>query len=145
MSTKPTVLTLAGLCLCRGPDRGAPRRPRPTPAAHTGKLKVKPGDVMVNTTVTVTGKGFAPNSSVALRECGRTSWLVPEEVCNTENAVTVQTGRRGRFVTPFKAQVCPEGVWEKVPTERTCYIGVPQVSLDSVALVPWVKLIVTYP
>ena len=84
----------------------------------------------------MTGKGFAPNTSVALRECGRTSWLVPEEVCNTENAVTVQTGRRGRFVTPFKAEVCPEGAWEKVPTERTCYIGVPQVSLDTVALVP---------
>ncbi len=144
MSTKPTVLALAGLS-CAATLIAGPQIAQAHPRAQAGKLRVKPGDVMVNTTVTVTGKGFARNSSVVLRECGRTSWLVPEEVCNTENAITVQTGRHGHFVTPFKAQVCPEGVWEKVPTERTCYIGVPQVSMDSVALVPWVKLIVTYP
>ena len=108
MSTKPTVLALAGVA-CAAVLIAGPQTAQAHPRAHTGKLKVKPGDVMVNTIVTVTGKGFAPNSSVTLRECGRTSWLVPEEVCNTENAVTVQTGRGGRFATPFKAQVCPEG------------------------------------
>jgi hypothetical protein len=144
MTHKPTILTVACLVSATALLAGAPlaqARPRATPA----KLKVKPGDVMVNTSVTVKGKGFAPKSLVTLSECGRTFWLVPEELCNTDNAVTVLTTARGSFVTSMKAQVCPKGMPGKAITERTCYIGVQKFTEDTVTLAPAAKLIVTYP
>jgi hypothetical protein len=112
-------------------------------AAHHGKLKVKPKDVMVNTSVQVKGSGFAHKASITLRECGRTFWIVPEEPCG--NSVTVHTNSSGRFATTMKAEVCPEGMPGKEITERTCYIGVPQFGEDTGELSPSVKLIVTYP
>ncbi len=111
--------------------------------AHHGKIKVKPANVMVNTSVQVKGSGFAHKASITLRECGRTFWTVPEEPCG--NSVTVQTNASGHFATTMKAEVCPEGMPGKEITERTCYIGVPNFGLDTVELSPSAKLIVTYP
>jgi len=129
-----TAILLAGAPLAQARTRAKP-----------GKLKVKPGNVMVNTPVTVKGKGFTPRTLVTLHECGRTFWLVPEEPCNTGNVVSVQTSARGTFTTSMRAEVCPEGMPGKAITERTCYVGVEKVTEDTVALSPSAKLIVTYP
>jgi hypothetical protein len=143
MTHKPTVAVAGLACVAAfaaGPQLAQARR-----QANPGMLKVKPDNVMVNTTVTVKGKGLPPKSSVTLRECGRTFWIVPEEPCNTGNEVSVKTSARGSFVTSFKVEVCPEGMPGKVITERTCYIGVPKFGEDTVALSPSAKVIVTYP
>jgi hypothetical protein len=115
------------------------------PAARKAKITARPDNVMVNGHSTLTGRGFPAHAVLALRECGRTFWLVPNEPCNTRNAVSVKTDARGRFTTTFSAEVCPEGQPGKVITERTCYIGVPRVSEDTVALEGAAKIIVTYP
>lgn len=109
MSTKPTVLALAGVA-CAAVLIAGPQTALAHPRAHTGKLKVKPGDVMVNTIVTVTGKGFAPNSSVTLRECGRTSWLVPKK------CATPKTG--SRFRPAAAGALPPSSRLRCVPKER---------------------------
>jgi hypothetical protein len=110
-----------------------------------GMLKLKPNDVMVNTSVEVKGAGFARKASITLRECSRTFWIVPEQPCNTGNEVTVQTNAHGGFTTSIKAEVCPEGEAGKAITERKCYIGVAKFGEDTVELSPSAKLIVTYP
>ena len=144
MTRKPTVVALTCLACGAALLAGSPLA-EADGKAKPGKLKVKPHDVMVNTSVTVKGKGFAPKTLVTLRECGRTFWLVPEEPCNTGNVVSVQTSARGSFTTSMRAEVCPEGMPGKAITERTCYIGVPKFGEDTVELVPFAKLIVTYP
>ena len=102
--------TVAAACRHRcGALRRGPQLAQAGQGAHHGKLKVKPNNVMVNTSVQVKGTGFAHKASVTLRECGRTFWIVPEEPCNTGNEVTVQTNARGSFTTSMKAEVCPEG------------------------------------
>lgn len=141
MTTKPTVVVA---CLaCAVASAAAPQLAQAK--GRAGDLKVKPGNVMVNTMVKVKGTGFARTAPVTLRECGRTFWLVPEEPCDTDNEVTVQTNGRGSFATTMKADVCPEGMPGKEITERTCYIGVPKFGEDTGELAPRAKLIVTYP
>jgi hypothetical protein len=55
------------------------------------------------------------------------------------------TDARGRFVTFFFVELCPEGASGEIVTERTCYIGEPQPREDSTALVGAVRITVTYP
>jgi hypothetical protein len=142
MTHRPTALAVACVAFAAGAIAGTPAAQA---HAKPGKLTVKPGDVMVNTTVTVKGKGFAHSSAITLHECGSTTWLVPEEPCSSANVVTVETNARGGFTTSMRADVCPEGMPGKAITERTCYVGVEKVTEDTGALVPWAKLIVTYP
>ena len=144
MTRKPTIATvacLASIAMLLAGASLAQAHPRP----RHGRLKVKPRDVMVNTSVTVTGKGFTPRSQVTLTECRRTFWIQPEDPCNTGNAVTVEASARGSFSTAIRAEVCPEGKPGRAITERTCYIGVEVFGEDTVTLLPSVKLIVTYP
>jgi len=136
--------TVAVACLASAAAVAA--GPQPAQAKrHAGRLKLKPGDVMVNTPVRVKGTGFARRAPITLLECSRTFWIVPEEPCNTGNEVTVQTNAHGGFVTSIKAEVCPEGEAGKEITERKCYIGVPKFGEDTVELLPSAKPIVTYP
>lgn len=102
---------------------------------------------MVNTVVTVTGTGFTPGVAVGLNECGQTSWIAPMNPCTTGNAVTVVPDASGRFVTGFKAEVCPRPAPIQPPvTEATCYVGVIKpTGVDTIVLSPATKLIVTYP
>ena len=72
---------------------------------------------MVNTTVTLKGKHFPPNTTIQFLECGKTSWLAPSEPCLEASAKEVTTGAKGRFETTFKAGVCPEAERTKNPTE----------------------------
>lgn len=109
-------------------------------------IVAKPNNLMVNTTTKLTGTGFTPNTSLKVAECSRTSWLLPKQPCATSNKVTVTTNASGGFKATMKAVVCP-----KIKTAdtrgfmETCYVGVPRISKDSVALIGAAKIIVTGP
>ena len=108
-------------------------------------ISAKPSHVMVSSATTVTGTGFPASSRLQLRECGRRFWLAPEEPCNTDNAITVETDRHGRFKATFHVELCPDGSVGKFPTERTCYIGRVRFGEDTGELQPAARMIVTYP
>ena len=113
-------------------------------APHIG---VHPRSVMVTKTTTLKGSGFPANSQVRLRECGATAWIVPQEVCDTANEITVTTGPKGRFTTEFEVDLCPRELPPKPPvTREKCYIGEPQsTGEDTEGLLGAAKVIVTYP
>jgi hypothetical protein len=108
-------------------------------------ITANPNNLMVNTNTMLTGRHFAPRVTLKLAECGRTSWIVPQHPCDTNNTVTVTTNATGGFMTPFKAELCPGG--KRVgPTAERCYIGVPKPSgVDTEALLAAVPITVTYP
>jgi hypothetical protein len=109
------------------------------------KLMAHPRSVMINTDTTILGRGFPANSTVTLTECGATFWIVPNEVCNTENVTTVETNKKGGFKTPFEMKLCPEGKHARQPTTVICYVGVQSFVEDTGMLKPAVKVKVTYP
>jgi Neocarzinostatin family len=109
-------------------------------------LRATPHSVMVNTNTTITGRNFTPGSSVQLTECSATTWVVPQAPCNTDNSVTVTANNKGTFKTAFKVELCPNGKHGTEPTSEICYVGVAKPSgIDTVALSPHAKVIVTYP
>lgn len=119
-------------------------------SAHVTKkkppsIKARPDNLMVGTSTTLKGRGFPANSTVQLRECGRTFWLDPQDPCNTANGLSVQTDAKGRFKVRIRAELCPEGEAGAIVTERACYVGEPEVGEDTEALVGAVKITVTYP
>jgi hypothetical protein len=121
----------------------------PVAVAHAApgaeKLMAHPKSVMINTDTTIAGSGFPAHTMVSLTECGATSWLAPNEPCNTENATTVETNAKGRFKTPFEMQFCPEGKHAHQPTTVICYVGVRYYIEDVGKLEPAAKVKVTYP
>lgn len=119
--------------------------PAAASASRGPHIKVKPNRVMVNTSTTLRGTGFPPNTTIQLAECGRTSWLAPSYPCLEDNSVSVSTDAKGRFETTFKAGVCPEGERTKNPTEVLCYVGEPKWVEDTGSLVGAAKLLVSYP
>jgi hypothetical protein len=108
-------------------------------------IMAKPHKVMVNTTTLLKGKGFPANTTIQLRECGRTFWLAPEEPCLSGNATSVTTDARGRFQTSFEVGLCPEGEQIGHRTERLCYVGELETGEDTGRLVGAGKLQVSYP
>jgi hypothetical protein len=111
----------------------------------TPKIVAKPTSAMINTNITLRGRGFPKNTTVQLRECGRRSWLNPNVPCNQGNELSVSTGAKGRFKVSFKVELCPEGEQIEMITERDCFIGVPQLGEDSGTLEPATEVIVSYP
>jgi hypothetical protein len=116
-------------------------------AACMPTTTASPDNVMVNTTITLTGKGYPASTTITLEECGAASWVVPANPCLTAGAVTLTTSASGGFSTPFKMAICPLVGPPPVPvTERTCYVGEPTVNgVDTGQLTGAVKIIVTYP
>jgi hypothetical protein len=112
--------------------------PKPT-------ITATPSSVMVNGHARLVGKHFAPHAVLALRECGRTFWLVPEDPCNTANAVSVRTNARGAFALQFKVELCPEGAQGEHVTERVCYVGALESGEDTQMLLGAARITVTYP
>jgi hypothetical protein len=102
---------------------------------------------MVNSRVTVLGRGFARLAVVTLVECPVASWAVMADPCDTTNPVTVRTNGHGSFHVPFVAHVCPGGAsGGQVGPSLLCYLGVARPSgIDTVALQPSTTIIVTYP
>ena len=108
-------------------------------------ITANPNNLMVNTDTVLTGRHFPPATTLRLAECGRTSWVVTQNPCNTDNMVTVTTSPAGTFRTKFKAELCPEAV-RVGPTAVRCYIGVPKPSgVDTVNLKAAVPIVVSYP
>jgi len=116
-------------------------------ASTTAHIAVKPRSVMVDKAATLTGSGFAANSSVQLQECGATMWIVPQEPCDTANEITVAVNSAGRFKASIKVLLCPRELPPTLPvTQESCYIGAPQpTGLDTVSLTGAAKITVTYP
>jgi hypothetical protein len=106
-------------------------------------ITLKPNNVMVNTYTTVTGHHFLPHQTVSLRECSQTSWIAPQNPCDTNNGRTVTANSFGTFVTRMKVEACPRlaaGISEQ------CYIGVPKpTGIDTIELTPNAGIVVTFP
>ncbi len=112
------------------------------------KIKAMPKNVMVNSSTTLTGKGFPADTIIVLRECASTIWIVPQDPCLTSNEEEVKTNAAGRFTTSFTVGLCPQSAPppKKPVTERKCFIGEPKpFGEDQVELVGAAKVIVTYP
>jgi len=113
----------------------------------------KPDSVTVNRKTTLTGSGFKRHKKLRIWECSARSWVVPKQICNHRNAVTVRTGSRGGFTVKFKALVCPAASSSAAPTasarkgfSRRCFVGVPTPSgVDVVILVGATRITVTGP
>ncbi len=129
-----TALVPGGVAAAAPPATGAP------------SLRAKPADLMVNTTTTVRGRGFAPGTAVRLVECSATVWPVLTNPCTTDNVVTVSADRKGSFTTGFRVELCPGGAHGRQPTSEICYLGVARPSgIDTEVLSPDVRITVTYP
>lgn len=119
--------------------------PAPAMGAAAPKIMAKPHKLMVNTTTTLKGRGFPANTTIQLRECGRTFWLAPDYPCLESNATSVLTDAKGRFQTTFQVGLCPEGEATKRPTQRVCYVGELVAGEDTGELVGAARLLVSYP
>jgi len=109
-------------------------------------ISAHPNNLMVNTATSLTGRGFAPSTSLTVEECGQKDWIAPQNPCDSTNSVTVMTSKHGTFTTPFTAQTCPGGKNKGPGFSERCYIGVPQPSgIDTIALVGAVRITVTGP
>ncbi len=115
-------------------------------AVSSPHVKAQPNNVMVDTSVSLTGVRFPAKSTFTVKECSATAWIAPQNPCSTNNAVSVTTNRRGRFLASLKAGVCAGGKRGKEPTSVICYVGEPQPNgVDTISLVGAVKITVTYP
>ena len=109
-------------------------------------IVANPNNVMVNSSTTLTGTGFPPSTTIAIRECGRTSWIAPQNPCDVTNGISVTTNAAGGFTASFKVELCPDGVRGPEPTSEICYIGEPHPSgIDTIALLGAARITVTYP
>lgn len=110
-------------------------------------IVARPNNLMVNTSTTLKGTGFAPHAKITIEECGQKGWIVPQNPCDTDNAITVHTDGSGRFKGSLKAELCPRTQPGPGPvTQETCYLGQPKPEgIDTIQLVGAAKIIVTYP
>lgn len=117
-------------------------------AQHGPKIVAKPDSVMVNRMTTLTGSGFKRHKKLRIWECSARNWVVPKQICNHRNAVTVRTNARGGFRVRFKALVCPASsvAAARKGFSRHCFIGVPTPrGVDVVVLVGATRITVTGP
>ena len=134
-----------GLVLCAVVAALAAASPAYAMKEGSPKIKATPHKLMVNTATTLQGKHFPANTTIQLRECGKTFWLAPSNPCLEDNATEVTTDAKGRFETSFDVGLCPEGEQLHMRTERLCYVGEVVFGEDTGELVGAAKLKVTYP
>jgi hypothetical protein len=113
----------------------------------TARIVAKPNNVMVNTKITLEGRGFPAKTRLKIAECSRTNWVVvAQKPCDTDNSISVLTNRNGRFSSPFTVELCPRSKSGHHVTEETCHIGNPEPQgVDTIALVGAARITVTYP
>lgn len=117
-------------------------------AKHGPRIVAKPDSVMVNKKTTLTGSGFKRHRKLRIWECSAKSWVVPKQICNHRNAVTVRTNAHGGFKVKFKVLVCPSASSSAATRgfSRRCFVGVPTPSgVDVVILVGATRITVTGP
>jgi hypothetical protein len=108
------------------------------------RIVAHPNSVMVDGTTTLVGSNFPPHANLRIVECSARTWIVPQNPCDTANAITVHTNSLGHFKSPFKVLTCP------APTTpgfaEICYVGNPRpLGIDEVQLVGAAKITVTGP
>jgi hypothetical protein len=109
-------------------------------------IRAVPNDLMVNTDTQLTGSGWPAHTSITLSECGKTTWVAPDNPCNPDNTLTVTTSARGRFKAEFKAETCPEGKFKGPGFQERCFIGEATPSgVDTLTLIGAARIIVTGP
>lgn len=111
-------------------------------------ITATPADPMINTKTILVGTGFAPNATLTVEECSRTSWIAPQDPCATSNVIRVHTSPTGHFRHALTAEICP-GVGPGVTPPgfvQLCWVGVPTpVGVDGITLVGASRLTVTGP
>lgn len=118
------------------------------PDTHGPRIVAKPDSVMVNKMTTLTGSGFKRHKKLTISECSARNWVVPRQICNHRNVVTVRTSARGGFRVKFKVLVCPAhtGGVGNMGFSRHCFVGVPTpIGVDGVTLVGATRITVTGP
>jgi len=108
-------------------------------------IVARPNNLMVNTKTKLTGVGFPAHRTLTIKECSQTTWIVPQNPCDTTNTIHVTTDGLGRFHGTMTAQTCPAA--SKQPGfAETCYIGEPVAKgIDQVTLLGAAKITVTGP
>ena len=118
--------------------------PPPTPT-----IVANPTNVMVDTATTLTGTDFPANATLTIKECSRTTWIVPQDPSATSNVTTVATNANGQFHAKMTAAVCPSTQPTPVATPgfvQNCYVGEPlPQGIDTMALVGATAITVTGP
>jgi hypothetical protein len=133
--TVTTVVVAAGLL---GGPAGAV-------SAAPPHIVAKPNNLMINTKTTLTGSGFPANAKLTIKECPARNWIVPQNPCVKNNAISVRTDAHGRFTRQFRGEICG-GRHGPEPTSQICYIGDPHPEgVDTITLLGAVKVTVTYP
>ena len=119
----------------------------PSLAATSPHITATPHNVMVNTTISLSGRGFPAHKRLTIAECSSTGWVVVQNPCDTDNTIVVHTNRHGRFTADFHVELCPRANTAGGPiTQEKCFIGNPQPQgVDTITLVGAAKIIVTYP
>jgi hypothetical protein len=115
-------------------------------AAPSPHIVVHPHSVMVNGSTTLVGTNFTPRKSITIKVCSETSWIVPQNPCDSTNSVVVKVNRQGMFKSAFTVQTCPGDTSTTPGFSETCYIGDPSPSgVDVINLVGAAKVTVTGP
>src|SRR5580692_5412281 len=66
-------------------------------AVSAPHIKAQPNNVMVNTSIALTGVRFPAHSTFTIKECSMKAWIAPQNPCSANNSVSVTTNSRGRF------------------------------------------------
>ena len=116
----------------------------PSLAATSPHIAATPHNVMVNSTISLTGHGFPAHAKLTIAECSSTNWIVVMQPCDTDNTIVVHTDRHGRFTSSFTVELCPNSRGHL--TREKCFIGNPQPQgVDTITLVGAARIVVTYP
>jgi hypothetical protein len=109
-------------------------------------IVARPQSVMVNRSTTLVGTNFKPRKSLTIKECPETTWVVPEDPCDSTNSIVVKTNGRGAFTSSFTVQTCAGGTTTSPGFSEKCYIGDPTPSgIDVITLVGAARVTVTGP
>lgn len=140
MNVRKTIATVmaSGAAVVLGPVGGAH-------ATSAPKIVAVPDSVMVNTATKLTGTHFPPNSTLTIKECSQTTWIVPQNPCTTNNVIQVKTNAYGSFVHKLTAEVCP-GPAVPPGFAELCYVGEPVPrGIDTITLRGAEQITVTGP
>jgi hypothetical protein len=118
-------------------------RQSPTPP----HIVARPNNVMVRQPIRLVGSGFPPNRTITIKECSRTNWVVNQNPCDSDNAITVTTNANGGWRGTMTAELCPATPVAAAPQPaEICYVGQPvPAGLDTIKLVGAARITVTYP
>lgn len=117
-----------------------------TPRAAVAHISARPESQMVNSSIKLIGTHFKSGATLTIEECSQKTWIVPQDPCDTSNAIVVRTKGGGRFSSSFTVQTCPGTATSPPGFSQGCYIGDPTPSgIDVIELVGAAAITVTGP